>query len=447
MFSKTKSFIYTYLPDKQSFQKMIKTGGAAFFLRLLGAALNFGFNVLLARFLGSEGAGIYYIAYTVVLFSSLIGRLGLERAMLRYASIYASQKKWISVAGIYRRGMLISVGMSVLMTFIVVINAEFISTVVFKEPNLLIPLQLMAISIIPFNLNILHAEMLKSFGQIVKSTLLEAAGIPFILMLIFIVNRTSMGASSVTLAYSLSTLIIFITGVFLWRQATPQLRHIEGFFKLSILITTALPLFWINFLNTSMTHIDTFLLGVWLNSESVGIYGVARRISVLVSFILIVINSIVAPKFAALYSEGKLEELNNLVRQSSILNTVLSAPFLLILIFVPNKVLLIFGEEFSAGGLVLSILALGQFVNAASGSVGYLLVMTGHEKLMRNNVFAATALNLLLIIILVPRFDIVGAAIATASSLVVWNIIGVSLVYWKLKIMTLPIPMIRKAHD
>ena len=53
----------------------------------------------------------------------------------------------------------------------------------------------------------------------------------------------------------------------------------------------------------------------------------------------------------------------------------------------------LFGPEFRAGGPVLTILAAGQYVNVLTGSVGYLLMMTGNERLVRNNMAVAALLN------------------------------------------------------
>lgn len=188
-----------------------------------------------------------------------------------------------------------------------------------------------------------------------------------------------------------------------------------------------------------MSMTDTTLLGVWADSESVGIYGVAKRTALLTSFMLVAVNTIVAPKFAELYAQGDRRALSALARNVAKLMTLAATPILLAFVIVPNWVLGIFGSDFVAGAPVLTILALGQFVNVATGSVGYLLMMTGHEKLMRNNTVASAALNVALNAILIPKYSIIGAAVATAISLATMNLISTILVYWKLSIVTLPI--------
>jgi len=120
--------------------------------------------------------------------------------------------------------------------------------------------------------------------------------------------------------------------------------------------------------------------------------------------------------------------------------SLVAFPALLLFIVAPSWVMGLFGSQFESGWVVLLILAAGQFVNVVTGSVGYLLMMSGHESLMRNNIIFSALLNLALNILCVPTLGIVGAAVATAISLAVMNIVSLWLVYLKLGILTLPYP-------
>ena len=71
-----------------------------------------------------------------------------------------------------------------------------------------------------------------------------------------------------------------------------------------------------------------------------------------------------------------------------------------------------------------------------SGSVAIILNMTGKEKVFRNIIFVALVINILLNLLLIPKFGIEGAAIASASSLIFWNLYSVYYVYKELGVMT-----------
>jgi O-antigen/teichoic acid export membrane protein len=67
-------------------------------------------------------------------------------------------------------------------------------------------------------------------------------------------------------------------------------------------------------------------------------------------------------------------------------------------------------------------------------------MMSGHERLMRNNIISVSILNVAMCLLLIPRAGAIGAAIATAISLSTMNLISVILAYCRLSILTLPIP-------
>ena len=66
--------------------------------------------------------------------------------------------------------------------------------------------------------------------------------------------------------------------------------------------------------------------------------------------------------------------------------------------------------------------------------------MSGHERLMRNNIISVSILNVVLCLLLIPWAGTIGAAIATAISLATMNLVSVVLAYGRLSILTLPIP-------
>ena len=167
---------------------------------------------------------------------------------------------------------------------------------------------------------------------------------------------------------------------------------------------------------------DLILVGAMVGTEEAGIYNAATRTAALVSFILSAVNAIVAPTIAKLYAEEKHEALKKLARKVA---QFVFWPTLLISIVLAagsGFILSLFGSEFVEGRPILIILILGQLTNASVGSVGYFMNMTGHQD-QSAKVFGVSAIiNILLNIIGIYFFGAIGAAIATAVSMVIWNV-------------------------
>jgi len=186
-----------------------------------------------------------------------------------------------------------------------------------------------------------------------------------------------------------------------------------------------------------MGNIDSFMIGIFSdNIADVGIYNIAVRISTVTSIILFSVNSFVAPRISELYSNNNYKELNSIIRNSTRIIFIFTIPFVCTLILIPKYLLSFFGNDFIIGYKALIILSIGQFINAFSGSVGYIMQLTNHEKSFQNIVIIALLINILLNILLIPIYSINGAAFASMVSLVFWNLSCIIYIRNTMKIKT-----------
>ena len=125
---------------------------------------------------------------------------------------------------------------------------------------------------------------------------------------------------------------------------------------------------------------------------------------------------------------------------SSRFSTLIAASAFLIF-YVTGEPLIdsIFGNEYEGSLRPLILLSIGQLINAIMGPVGFLLSMTGNEKIV-TQIFGLTAcLNILMNLLFIPLFGIQGAAVATMISVIIWNVVLRQLALNKLNIETLAI--------
>ncbi len=410
-------------------------------LKVLGTGLTFGFTILLARTLGAEGAGVYYLALTVTSIATVVGRMGLDNALLRFVAAKSSVGEWGKVGGLYSKGVLLAGVASVVSSVVMFALAPFIASTLFSKPELTVPLYIMSLAVVPMVMVFLHAEMLKGLKLIRDSQVVRLVGVPGISLLVFYLLGEAWGVKGAVFAYVAAAASMAIVGMWLWRRATPVLRKTVGSFDTNKLLRSSMPLFSMSIMQLVIGMSSTFILGIWGTRADVGIFSIALRTASLTGFILLAVNSIVAPKFAALYQQGDMEALGYTARTSARLMRYAALPLLLIFLFCPEIVLGFFGREFVEGALILTILAVGQFINVALGSVGYLLLMTGHEKVMRNISVLVAIICVVTNLIMVPYFGIVGAAVATFLSIVIMNLIACYMVFRTTMINMLPWPL------
>jgi len=420
-------------------REILHGASTAFLLKGVGALLMLAVYVLLGRLLGPTEAGLYFLALTILTIAAILGRIGLDNTVLRFVAGYAATGDWATVKGVHRKATALTTLASVTATLILVAAAPWLSVTFFKKPELTPLLRWMALAIAPTALFTLHAQALQGLRRIADANLVGTVALPVFLLAGLPVLASRWGTTGATMAYVLAALLTMILGIWRWRRATPQLRGIQGHSDTAALLESSVPLFWVSCFQLVITWAPTVTLGVMATSADVGIFGAANRAALLTSFVLLAVNSISAPKFAALHRTGDMVTLGRIARQSAKLMAVMASPILAIFTLFPARVMEMFGPEFAVGAPVLSILAVGQFINVVTGSVGWLLIMCGHERLMRNNIALCAGVGLVLNLLLIPPLGVIGAAIAAATTLALQMITAAIMVWQKLGVVTIPL--------
>ncbi|MGD8321758.1 MAG: oligosaccharide flippase family protein [Gemmatimonadota bacterium] len=407
---------------------------AAFLLKATGSALTFGFTVLVARMFAARGSGVYALALSMATLATVFGRLGLDQVLVRETAAAVVMEDWGAIRGHYRNAMLVAAVASLVVTAALWLLAPMISVDMFHEPALVAPLRWMALAVYPWTMLLLHGELLRGLKRIVSSYLVQAVGLPLVASVLLLGIGRGHGVVGATWAFLVAAAGVAVIGAALWRRMTRQTAHYEPKGTTAELLSSSAPLLWVASLNFAMAWVGTFLLGIWASSSEVGIFNAAARTVLLGALALMAVNAIAGPKFAELHRSDDWTSLGRTARHVTILVTLAAAPVLALLLIAPSTVMSMFGKEFVSGAPALAIMAVGQFVNVATGSVGVLLIMTGHERRMRDSVVVAAAVNVLLNLILIPSLGIIGAAIATAAGLMALNLTATYFVWTHLRI-------------
>jgi O-antigen/teichoic acid export membrane protein len=208
-------------------------------------------------------------------------------------------------------------------------------------------------------------------------------------------------------------------------------------------LSIALPLLAMSFLRLLLSQSDILLIGWLLDQHSAGLYAVASRLAELASFGLQAANTTLAPTFSELHATGQTARLQEIVTRSARGIFAFTLVVSLGLGAGGEFVLGLFGPEFGAALPPLLILLAGQTVNAMTGSVGYLMTMTGHQRPAAWLLGLAAALTVGLNLLLIPRLGIGGAAIASATGMGALNLSMLVFVGSRLKINSTAFARIR----
>ncbi|MGH9685850.1 MAG: flippase [Candidatus Acidiferrales bacterium] len=418
-------------------------------LRVAFGVLAFGLTILLARVLGTQGFGAYSyaLAWTVLLGVPAI--LGTDQLLIREIAAYQVKSQWALMRGLLRRAnaavLLASLGIAV--AAVVVAWAmrsrwprQELST--FCVALLLLPLIALT-RVRQAALQGLHRVVLGSTPErLIQPALLLA----FVLLAYWSRN----GALSAPVAMALNVLatgVAFAIGALWLHRALPTaVRETMPEYRSREWARSALPLVFLAGMGVLFGQAGILTVGAIKGASAVGIYSIAEKVSELLTFVLVAQNTAFSSTAASLYAAGDLARLQRLATRIARITLLASLPLAILFIGFGHWFLLYcYGAQYVHAARALAILSVGQLVNIGMGLNSVLLMMTGHERDAATAIAVSAIFNIGLNLLLVPRWGLEGAAISTASSLVLLNVLSTSALRRKTGIHSTVIGAVRPA--
>tara|TARA_B100001142_G_scaffold95025_1_gene96923 strand:+ start:72174 stop:73538 length:1365 start_codon:yes stop_codon:yes gene_type:complete len=445
------AYIKSILSDKEILTK----GFYSLILKILGSLFGYFLLWLVTNEFsehneGTSAWGEYVLFLAFLNVSSIFSRLGIDKLSLKLVA--AADQELRIVRHIYFSLLRLVVIVSIIVSFIIYLFSNYIVSILLSSSDMGLEIVLMIVFVLPFfsviclNENTLRGlKMIKEFAFFQRTSKMLFSVLVFIL-LFYVFNFTD--TIVVIYAYTLALFLIFILSSFrvysVFSKAKSQnidSLDSKGVFKQS------LPMMLSSSVLLLMSWTDSLMLGFYSDESSVGIYNVTVKVALLATLTISAINSIVAPRISETFNNNRIQEFKTIIFNSTSIIFFSTLPILILIFLFHTEILDFFGNGFSTESAIsaLLILTFSQFVNAVSGPVGTILNMTGKQKVYGNILLVALTLNIFLNFLLVPENNpfakfgingINGAAIASASSLIFWNIYSVVYVYRKYNVLT-----------
>ncbi|WP_228720093.1 flippase [Methylococcus geothermalis] len=411
---------------------MLRGASISFLLRCIGTLLGFTVSVAIARLLGAEGSGIYYLALSASTIAATLGQFGFENTVVRFVAARAEVEKWGDVSFVYRTAVKVVALASLLAALLLLVGAPWFAEHLFGKPDIERSLICASFAVVPFALTSIQSQALRGLKEMVAFQSLQSVMVPLgTLLLLYPAIRRSQAEGAIA-AYVTATFVTAILAGLAWRRAfrirAPRSLTIHSALHPRILFQSSGPLFGVTLTALVMQHAPTLFLGIWGSVDDIGVFNVANRVANLLLFPLFAMISTLAPKFAVLHQSGKTQELAHLVRHSSMILGIFAVCASTALYLGAEEVMKLFGQDFTGGIWPLRILLCGVLVNVATGAVGELLIMTGHERWTRNLHVCGAALIVALCLALLPRFGAIGAAFSVGAGYAALNLAMVAVV-------------------
>ena len=386
------------------------------------------FKIYVARVLGAEALGVYTLGMSVVAFFGLFSTLGIPLTMVRYVPVYLARGDVTRLRVLVWFGVTVICTASVVLGGVMALTGDLVATRIFSNYQLLgvIPL---AAAMVPLNsMTFVLGQIVAGFRQATVSKKVNSfVAFPFMVVFTVCSFNLGWGVFGYIAANMASSMIgIILLGSITWRLL-PHESRAPSFEKKRLekgaLVYTGSMIVWgaWGFLSGET---DKIILGTHLPIAHVGVYGVAITTASFIPIILSSVNPVFAPYISSLHAQQQQMLLRRLFQTLSKWILGLTLPLFCVMTLLSQEIMSVFGSEFQFGWPVLVVGALGQLVNAATGSVGYMLLMSGYERTVVRTQMISSILTFILYVVLVPPLGIVGAAAGQALGLITANVIN-----------------------
>jgi O-antigen/teichoic acid export membrane protein len=419
---------------KAELKRFAEGAGITFVGKILGAGAQYLYIIVVARILGGESFGLFSLGLTIISLAGVIGLLGLDNGVIRYVASYRAAGDKQRVKGAVVKSLQYSFTASVFIGIVLFLAAKPISANIFNKPELGNILKLMSLSLPFWSLMIIALSATKGF-QIMRYTVcgrdLFWPISSLILVLIFFF--AGLRLYGVVVSYMMSVCLTSALSIYFLVQTFPEIKYTQSIPETRKLLRLSVPLLLVTCLSFLVMWTDTLMLGHFRSSEEVGIYNAAMRTAFLASMMLACSNAIFAPMISDLHSKGEIQKLESLFKTTTKWIYTMSLVVFLLIATLSKEIMTLFGAGFAPGKAPMIILAFAQLVNAGVGAVAFMLVMTGWQDIVMYGTMGVCLLNIILNLLLIPPYGIVGASIASGTSVIFLNVLLLLRVYRLLK--------------
>jgi O-antigen/teichoic acid export membrane protein len=388
-------------------QRIAKNTGALLLSQVVSQILGFYYIMVTARYLGAEGFGIISFALAFTGIFGVFADLGLQTLMVREV---ARDK---NIAGKYLCNIAAIKAILAIVTFVLI--AIFINLLGYPELTIKV-VYMIALSVVFGSFSGMFYSIFQAFekmeyqsvGQIISSALMLFGALFAISEGLSVVGFASIYflVSAIVLVYSFA--------VFAWKFAFPKMEIDLGFWKYTM--KEALPFGLTGIFVTIYYWIDSVMLSLMKGDEVVGWYNASYKLIIVLLFIPVILNTSIFPIISQFYITSK-DSLRFAYEKYFKYMVIIGIPLGVGTTLLADRIiLLIFGGEYMPSVIILQILIWSSVFIYLSSAFGNLLMATNRQMTLTKVTAINASANVILNLILIPKFSYIGASIATVAT-------------------------------
>lgn len=180
-------------------------------------------------------------------------------------------------------------------------------------------------------------------------------------------------------------------------------------------------------------HIDGIMIAKYLNLAENGIFGVTMYFGVVIAMPVRLVYSSATTQVSENWKSNDVANIAKMYRSSCLYLTIIALVLFLGVWVNIDNIMMILPPKYAAGKYVILFMGLGAIIDMVTGLNGIILTTSKLYKYDTYFIISLIGLTIGINYLLIPRFQIVGVAIAYACSMFTINLFRFLFVWWKFK--------------
>ncbi|MBS3074616.1 oligosaccharide flippase family protein [Candidatus Pacearchaeota archaeon] len=391
---------------------------------LLSKLFNYIYRIVIARYFGAEEYGLFSLAVILFILFIAASSLGLSDGVLRFISFYRGKKQLGKINFIIKFSLATTLVSGILAGIILYLTSGMIAEKIVHNQGILIYLKVFSF-LIPVSvlsnvlLYILRAHEKVKLYSFSMNIFQNFTKVFFLVLFVFI----GLKFNPIIASFFLSAVLLLLLAFFLCKYKLPGVfikRFISKKQKGQIsreLFSYSWPFIFVGVISNIFYWTDSLVLGYFKSAFDVGIYNVAIPLASLLGIAPELFMQLFFPMISFEYSRKNFPLIREISKQIGKWIFIINLPLFYLTAFFPEVLInVLFGSEYLPAVNVLRMLSLGALIGTSFTISNSLLSMAGKSKLILLNFSIIAVFNLVLNILLAPKYGMNGTAFSTLLS-------------------------------
>ncbi|MFN8494894.1 MAG: flippase [Caldilineaceae bacterium] len=397
--------------------------------RFLSLGLNLIVQILTVRYLTRSDYGAFAYAISVAALGSSVAVLGLDKTVTRFVPIYQERKAYDKMYGaiVMMIGTIAIIGLAlILLTFGL---RDFIAGTYIKD-QLSLTLVLILIVFAPIDaLDSLYEGMFAVFAS-PKAIFFRrhVLGPGLKLVAVIVVMLAHRNVYWMAIGYAIAGILGFASYVLMLSGMLRRQGLLEYFQLKTIdmpireIFSFSIPLLSNDLVYALRSYLPVMMIEYFNSSMGVAAFRAVLPVARLNMLVYQSFTFLYMPLASRMFARNERKGINDLYWQSAVWIAIISFPIFAVSCSLAGPLtVILFGKQYADAGIILALLSLGHYVNAAFGFNTFTLRVYGRVRYIVGQDLLSVIVALVSSFLLIPQYGALGAAISTSLTLIAQN--------------------------